>query len=290
MEPKEYCQCTGEEEIQGSSIFLPGVATLLRKEDMTPFDTFFEFELKERPLGHQPGQFVEISIPGIGEAPISISSPPSQAKKFEMVIRKVGSVTGAVHALGKGDQVGIRGPFGTSFPMEDLKGKNLLFISGGIGLVPARSAIKYALEHRKDYNKIWILFGCKDPSQRLFIKELAGWAKRDDIVFDESVDRCDGTDWKGNVGVITTLLPKLEKKVNPSSTYAFIVGPPVMYKYVILGLHDLEFPDDHIIVSLERRMKCGVGKCGHCQIDNIYVCQEGPVFYYSDLKHLTEAI
>jgi len=290
MEEKEICQCTGEEVLEENSIYLPGVATLLRKEEMTPYDSFFEFELKDRPLGHQPGQFAEISIPGIGEAPISISSPPSREKRFEMVIRKVGSVTGAIHALEKGGQVGIRGPFGTSFPMEDLKGKDLLFITGGIGLVPARSAIKYALEHRKDYHKIWILFGCKDPSQRLFIKELAGWAKRDDIVFDESVDRCDGTDWKGNVGVITTLLPKLEKKVNPSSTYAFIVGPPVMYKYVILGLHDLEFPDDHIIVSLERRMKCGVGKCGHCQIDNIYVCQEGPVFYYSDLKHLTEAI
>jgi len=290
MEEKEICQCTGEEVIQENSIYLPEVATLLRKEQLTPFDSFFEFELKGRSLGHLPGQFAEISIPGIGEAPISISSPPSEEKTFEMVIRKVGSVTTAIHALEKGDKVGLRGPFGTSFPMENLKRKNLLFVTGGIGLVPARSAIKYALDHRADYNNIWILFGCKDPTQRLFIEELAQWAKRDDIVFYESVDRCDGTDWQGHVGVITTLLPKLERVVDPLTTYAIIVGPPVMYKYVILGLHDLEFQEDHMIVSLERRMKCGVGKCGHCQMDNIYVCQDGPVFNYNDIKHLKEAI
>ena len=290
MEEKEICQCTGEEVFQENSIYLPKVATLLRKEQMTPFDTFFEFELKGRSLGHLPGQFAEISIPGIGEAPISISSPPSEEKTFEMVIRKMGSVTTAIHALEKGDRVGIRGPFGTSFPMEDLKGKNLLFITGGIGLVPARSAIKYTLEHREDYKKIWILFGCKDPTQRLFIKELAQWEKREDIDFYETVDRCDGCDWQGHVGVITTLLPKLERVVDPSTTYAIVVGPPVMYKYVILGLHDLDFQEDHMIVSLERRMKCGVGKCGHCQMDNIYVCQDGPVFNYNDIKHLKEAI
>ena len=290
MQEYENCQCTGKEEIQQSSIYLPEVATLLRKEKMTRFDSFFEFELKDRSLGHLPGQFAEISIPGIGEAPISISSPPSQNRTFEMVIRKAGTVTTAVHALEKGDSVGIRGPFGTSFPMDSLKGKNLWFITGGIGLVPARSAIKYALEQRRDYKNIWILFGCKDPVQRLFTQELAEWEKRDDIDFHESVDRCDGCDWQGHVGVITTLLPKLERVVDPSNTYAIVVGPPVMYKYVILGLRDMEFPDDHIIVSLERRMKCGVGKCGHCQMDNIYVCQDGPVFNYNDIKHLKEAI
>lgn len=290
MQEKEDCQCTGKEEIQESSIYLPEVAILLRKEKMTPVDSFFEFELKDRSLGHLPGQFVEISIPGIGEAPISISSPPSRVRTFEMVIRRAGAVTTVIHALEKGDSVGIRGPFGTSFPMDSLKGKNLLFITGGIGLVPARSAIKYSLEQRQDYKNIWILFGCKDPDQRLFTNELAEWEKRDDIDFYETVDRCNGCDWPGHVGVITTLLSKLEHVVDPFSTYAIVVGPPVMYKYVILGLRDMEFPDDHMIVSLERQMKCGVGKCGHCQMDNIYVCQDGPVFYYNDIKHLKEAI
>jgi NAD(P)H-flavin reductase len=276
--------------IQKPSIYLPEVATLQEKIKMTDFDSFFQFELNDRSLGHLPGQFVEVSIPGIGEAPISISSPPSEDRKFEMVIRNVGSVTNAIHSLETGDCIGIRGPFGTSFPMDHLKGKNLLFITGGIGLVPARSAILYALEHREDYNDIWILFGCKDPGQRLFVDELEKWGKRDDITFYESVDRCDSYKWEGHVGVITTLFPKVEDSVDPFNTYAIIVGPPVMYKYAILGLHDMEFSDDHIIVSLERRMKCGVGKCGHCQMDNIYVCQDGPVFYYSEIKHLKEAI
>jgi len=284
----ENCGCS--EEIVKNSIYLPETATLKQKSKMTTVDSFFEFELKNRPLGHLPGQFAEISIPGIGEAPISISSAPTSEKNFQMVIRNVGAVTNALHGLEIGDCVGIRGPFGTSFPMNNLKGKNLLFITGGIGLVPARSAILYSLQHRSDYKDVYILFGCKDPSQRLFTDEMAQWEKRPDVIFHESVDRADGHDWKGNIGVITTLLPKVEKSINPKETFAIIVGPPVMYKYVIMGLHDMEFPDDHIIVSLERRMKCGVGKCGHCQMDNKYVCQDGPVFYYEDIKHLKEAI
>lgn len=283
----ENCACA--EEIQRNSIYLPEVAVLKNKKVMTDVDCFFEFELESRSLGHLPGQFAEISIPGIGEAPISVSSPPTEDKTFEMVIRNVGTVTNAVHAMEPGDKIGIRGPFGTSFPMEDLKGKNLLFITGGIGLVPARSAIKYALEHREDYKDIIILFGCKDPSQRLFTDEIEEWKNRDDVTFLETVDNCDGTDWDGNVGVITTLLSKVDH-LDPRETFAFIVGPPVMYKFVIMGLHDLEYADKHIILSLERRMKCGVGKCGHCQMDNIYVCQDGPVFYYDDIKHLKEAI
>ncbi len=286
----ENCGCSEKENTQKTSIYLPEVATLRKKQKMTPVDSFFEFELKDRSLGHLPGQFAEISIPGIGEAPISISSAPSPGHTFEMVIRNVGTVTNAIHSLEPGDQVGIRGPFGTSFPMNNLKGKNLLYITGGIGLVPARSAILYTLEHREDYNDVFILFGCKDPSQRLFIEEIEAWGKRKDVVFHESVDRSDGYEWKGHVGVITTLFPKLNGAVDPKTTYAIIVGPPVMYKYAIMGLHDMEFSDENIIVSLERRMKCGVGKCGHCQMDNIYVCQDGPVFYYNDIKHLKEAI
>jgi sulfhydrogenase subunit gamma (sulfur reductase) len=283
----EHCGCAGE--TLKSSIYLPEVALLIQKKKITPLDSFFEFELNDRSLGHLPGQFAEISIPGIGEAPISISSPPSDSNRFEMVIRNVGSVTNAVHSLEIGGQVGLRGPFGTSFPMNNLKGKNLLFITGGIGLVPARSAILYAFQHRNDYNEITILFGCKDPGQRLFADEIEAWKKRDDITFRETVDQDPTGEWSGHVGVITTLLPQLEN-VNPLQTYAIIVGPPVMYKYVIMNLHDMEFSDQHIIVSLERRMKCGVGKCGHCQMDNIYVCQDGPVFYYEDIKHLKEAI
>jgi len=283
----ENCECGTE--VQKNSIYLPEVAILKEKKKMTDVDSFFVFELKDRSLGHLPGQFAEISIPGIGEAPISISSPPSDGNTFEMVIRNIGSVTNAIHNLEPGDNVGIRGPFGTSFPMNNMKGQNLLFVTGGIGLVPARSAIKYALEHREDYKDITIMFGCKDPSQRLYTDEIEEWKKRDDVNFIETVDTCEPGEWDGNVGVITTLFSKLPN-IDPKNTYAIIVGPPIMYKFVIMSLHDLDFSDKRIIVSLERRMKCGVGKCGHCQMDNIYVCQDGAVFYYDDIKHLKEAI
>ena len=299
------------EKIQETSIYLPEVAVLTKKEIMTPVDAFFEFELNGHSLGNLPGQFVEISIPGIGEAPISVCSPPSNNSKFEMVIRNVGAVTNAVHSLEIGDSIGIRGPFGTSFPMKELKGKSLLFIAGGIGLVPMRSSILYAFQHREDYKNISILFGCKDPTQRLFTNELEEWKKRDDIIFHETVDTTDlstyielthmelsyrgpidewkSKKWRDNVGVITTLFPKLIG-IDPFETYAIVVGPPVMYKYVIMNLHDLEFSDDRIIVSLERRMKCGVGKCGHCQIEDKYICQDGPVFYYSDINYIKGVI
>ncbi len=283
----ENCECS--KDIQKNSIYLPEVAILKEKKKMTDVDSFFVFELKDRSLGHLPGQFAEISIPGIGEAPISISSPPSDDNTFEMVIRNIGTVTNAIHNLEPGDNVGIRGPLGTSFPMNNLKGENLLFVTGGIGLVPARSAIKYALEHREDYKDITIMFGCKDPSQRLFTDEIEEWKKRDDVNFIETVDTCNPGEWDGNIGVITTLFSKVPN-IDPKNTYAIIVGPPIMYKFVIMSLHDLDFSDKRIIVSLERRMKCGVGKCGHCQMDNIYVCQDGAVFYYDDIKHLKEAI
>lgn len=283
----ENCGCS--EESQKDSIYLPEIALLKKKKALTSVDSFFEFELENRSLGHLPGQFAEVSVPGIGEAPISISSSPSDGNTFEMVIRNIGSVTNAIHSLTPGDKIGIRGPFGTSFPMNHLKGKNLLFITGGIGLVPARSAINYALENREDFKNISILFGCKDPGQRLFTDEIEEWKKRDDITFLETVDTCREGEWDGNVGVITTLIPKLSG-IDPLETYVIIVGPPVMYKYVIMSLHDLDFSDKKIIVSLERRMKCGVGKCGHCQMDNIYICQDGPVFYYEDIKHLKEAL
>jgi sulfite reductase subunit B len=282
------CEACGCHEID--SIYLPKVATIIRTFSMTDKDKFFEFKLQNgEELGHKPGQFAEISIPGIGEAPISLSSSPTKATSFEMVIRKVGKVTNAIHNLKEGDFVGIRGPYGTSFPMEELKGRDLLFIAGGIGLVPLRSAINYALDKRNCYGNITILFGCVDPSQRLFVDELEKWSSSKDINFLETVDRCKEGEWKKNIGVITTLFPKIKNAVDPQKTTALVVGPPVMYKFVILELRTMGFKDKNIIVSLERRMKCGVGKCGHCQIDGIYVCQEGPVFTLEKINNLVEA-
>lgn len=268
---------------------VPEPAEIVQKKPMTELEAFFELKLKRRELAHKPGQFAEISIPGIGEAPISISSSPSKTGSFEMVIRNAGSVTNALHSMDAGDTVGIRGPYGTHFPVEELKGKNILFVTGGIGLVPARSAILHVLENRDDYTDVTVMFGTRDPSQRLFVDELAEWDARSDVEFLETVDEGDDT-WEGNVGVVTTLFEKLSAQPDPGSTYAIVVGPPVMYKFVIMSLRDMGFADDHIIVSLERHMKCGVGVCGHCQINGLYVCQDGPVFSLDRIKDLPEAI
>lgn len=273
--------------IDGSP-YLPKWAEISRIEKLTESEKLFQLRLSNgKPLGHQPGQFVEVSVMGIGEAPISISSPPINDNSFELAVRKVGNLTNAMHRLGVGDKLGIRGPFGTNFPTEEAKGKDVLFVAGGIGLVPLRSFIKFVLEHRKDYGEVTILFGARNPSEQLFLTELEEWRGRKDIRYLETVDRADAT-WKGNVGVITTLFSKVH--VEPSKTICVVVGPPVMYRFVIMEAKAKGIPDTQIFLSLERRMKCGLGKCGHCQINKIYVCQDGPVLRYSDIFDLEEAL
>jgi sulfhydrogenase subunit gamma (sulfur reductase) len=192
-----------------------------------------------------------------------------------------------LHRLQPGATVGIRGPFGNGFPMQKMKGRDLLFAPGGLGLAPLRSLIKQVLDERDSFGQVTILYGAKNPSELLFKEELAEWEARDDVELHVTVDRSNEA-WTGNVGVITTLFPKIT--VNPRSTIAVTVGPPVMYRFVIMELLSKGIQDGRIFVSLERRMKCGLGKCGHCQVNGAYVCQEGPVFSYARLKELPEAI
>ncbi len=271
-----------------ASPYIPSWAKISRIESLTESEKLFELNLLDgRSLDHQPGQFVELSIMGIGEAPISVSSPPGLGGSFELAIRRIGNLTAAVHRLSVGDTVGIRGPFGTCFPVDEARGKDLLFVAGGIGLVPLRSFFKYVLEHRSDYGEVTLLFGARHPSEQLFLGELSEWRNRKDLHYLETVDRPDAA-WKGPVGVITTLFPKLQ--VDPARVFGITVGPPVMYRFVILEFKAKGIPDEHIFLSLERRMKCGMGKCGHCQINHLYVCQDGPVFRYSDLLSVREAL
>jgi len=275
-------------KVQPTSIYLPHLAEIVRTEQLTKMEKLFEIKFQNgQELGHQPGQFVEVSLFGIGEAPISVSSSPTQKGSFDLAVRAVGNVTQALHTLNRGATVGIRGPFGQGFPVEEMKGKDILFVAGGIGLVPLRSLINYVLDNRSHFGRVLVLFGAKTPAEQLFLGELAKWRQSKDMEYLETVDRSDGQ-WKGNVGVITTLFPKIT--VNPQKTIAVIVGPPIMYRFAILEAQVKGIPDDQIIVSLERRMKCGVGKCGHCQINHIYVCQEGPVFSYAKIKDVKEAI
>jgi sulfite reductase subunit B len=275
---------------EGNIDYVPRLATITKKQAMTANETLFEIKLDDgSTLGHKPGQFVEVSVFGIGEAPISVSSPPTKKDTFELCIRKLGNVTNKMHTLKVGDKVGIRGPFGNGFDVELLKNKDLLFVAGGLGLAPLRSLFNYVLDNRKDYGKVTLLYGCKEPRELLFADELIALAKRDDVDFKPTVNWCpENETWAWNIGVITTLIPQVN--FDPEHTFAVICGPPIMYKFVIADLKAKNVPDDHIILSLERRMKCGVGKCGHCQINQIYVCKDGPVFNYSKIKGIPEAL
>jgi len=270
------------------SIFLPEIAEVVSTRQLTDMEKYIELKLSDsREFDFNPGQFVQLSVFGIGEAPISISSSPSNKNIIGLCIRKAGDVTSAIHRLEEGSSLGIRGPLGNGFPIDEMKGNDILFIAGGLGLAPLRSLIYYVLEKREDFAKVTILYGAKSPDEILFADELDAWKSRGDIDLEITVD-VPGADWSGKSGVITRLIPPL--KLNPSNTYAMIVGPPVMYKYVLLELQMKQLPENNIIMSLERRMKCGVGKCGHCQINGVYVCLEGPEFSYHTLKFLSEAI
>jgi NAD(P)H-flavin reductase len=276
-------QAMGEAEL-----YVPRPAELVRVEKLTEREKLFEFRLRGgQKLGHRPGQFVEISVFGIGEAPISIASSPTRDGTLQLAVRNVGDVTGALHALGEGAVVGIRGPFGNGFPLEGLVGKDILLVAGGIGLFPLRSLVQYILDRRGDFGKVILLFGARSPAERLFLGELAAWGQSPDIEFQETVDKGDDK-WTGHVGVITTLIPRVQ--IDPKKTVAVVVGPPIMYRFVVGELKKRDLADENIIMSLERRMKCGVGKCGHCQINGVYACQEGPVFTLAQLRNLREAL
>lgn len=270
-------------------IFLPEMARIVQIEQLTALEKLFTIELPAgRSLDHRPGQFVEVSFLGVGEAPISISSSPSRSNGiFELCVRKVGDVTGALHRLTPGDKIGIRGPYGHGFPIERFRGKDMLFAPGGLGLAPARSLINQVMDERAQFGRVIILYGARTPSELLFKDELKRWGEREDVELYLTVDRGDAT-WDGHIGVITTLFKDIS--INPRNTVAVTVGPPVMYRFVLMELLGKGIPEGNIWLSLERRMKCGVGKCGHCQINNIYTCQSGPVFSYRDIKGLEEAL
>ncbi len=277
-----------EGQTTSGSLYLPRMAEVVRIRTLTEKEKVFSLRLERgQSLAQQPGQFVGVSLFGIGETPISVSSSPTRNGTFELCVRATGDVTDAMHRLAIGDWVGIRGPFGHGFPVEKMRGKDLLFAPGGLGLAPLRSLIQFVLDERQSFGRVIILYGARNPSELLFREELDTWSGRDDVEFHLTVDRADDS-WTGHVGVITTLFPGVA--VNPRSTVAITCGPPIMYRFVLIELLSKGIPENQIYMSLERRMKCGVGKCGHCQINGVYCCQEGPVFNYVQIKGLKEAI
>jgi NAD(P)H-flavin reductase/formate hydrogenlyase subunit 6/NADH:ubiquinone oxidoreductase subunit I len=282
------------EVLEKGIIHVPRSATIKKIIPFNEIDTLFEIELDDKkPLGHKPGQFVEVSIFGYGEAPFGISTPPGNNPVFEIMVRQVGNVTKKLCSLQPDDKVGIRGPLGNGFDVKKFEGKTLLFTSGGTGMVPMRSLINCVLDpkQRGKFKDVIILYGAKRPKEITFMDDVDRWKKVSNVQCEVTVDRCEPNEcWGGCTGLITTLFPKIKAdKIDSKNTIAVIIGPPVMYKFVIKCLQTLGVPNNNIYVSLERRMKCGVGKCGHCQMNGVYVCKEGPVFNYGKLKQLPEA-
>jgi NAD(P)H-flavin reductase len=223
-----------------------------------------------------PGQFTMLYAFGVGEVPISVSGPP-----LVQTIRAVGPVTRALCAARTGTVIGVRGPFGTSWPVEEVKGMDVLILAGGVGLPPVRPALYHLLDHRADYGRIVLLYGARTPSDLVFAKELERWRSRLDVDVDVTVDAASG-DWRGKVGVVTTLIPRAQLDVG--ETAAFVVGPEIMMRFAARALVDAGFDAEQIWLSMERSMKCGAGLCGHCQFGPSLICRDGAVYPYPEIE------
>jgi len=269
-------------------LYRPQLAGIAEVRELTARERYFRLTL-EHPLHHRPGQFVMVSLFGIGECAISIACGPQDRPEVELVVRRAGSVTGVIHSLREGDVVGIRGPYGKGFVLDDFTGRETLIVAGGLGLVPLRSLLQPLVNERERYGPLTLIAGARTPAETLFRDELAAWNRRDGVTAIETVDRTEHQPWDGRVGLVTA--PIGELKLDPDNIRVVLCGPPVMYKFVLLELAQHHaIPNQQIYVDLERRMRCGVGKCGHCQINQLYCCQDGPVFRYADLRGYPEAL
>ena len=232
-----------------------------------------------------PGQFAELSVLGKGEAPFGMASSPTQEGRLEFTVNKIGVVTTALHNMEPGETVGIRGPLGNGYPIETLKGKNIVIIGGGFGFSTLRALTNFLLaqRNRNSFKDITVIYGARSPGLLLYKDELQEWGKRDDLQLYVTVDRGD-EDWKGKVGFV----PAITKEAAPSAdnAYALVCGPPAMIKFTLPVVQELGFPPERTLLSLEMRMKCGLGKCGRCNIGNKYVCRDGPVFTLAELNQL----
>ena len=280
------------QDVLSRNPYQPYLARIVRIYRMVPDNHLFTLRFLDHQLAagfqHQPGQFVMLSLPGTGEAPISISSSPSRPGILELCVRRAGRVTNALYRMKTNDVVGLRGPYGNGFPVHNIVGNDLLLAAGGLGMAPLRSLLWYALDNRDRFKRIILMYGSKTPGDMLFREELVSLVDRSDLTCLLTVDRDPTGTWKNHVG----LLPKLfdYTEIDPARTYAAVCGPPVVYKFMLERLLDLGFAKDRILMSLERRMKCGVGKCGHCSVGYKYTCLHGPIFTYWDAINLPEMI
>jgi NAD(P)H-flavin reductase len=267
--------------------YIPFDATITGIQELNRFSKNYRLDSPEiRELYYEPGQFFEITVYGVGQSVIG-ATDSIYDEGFELAVLNTGGlVSSKLHQLEVGSTIGIRGPFGKPFPMDEFKGKNILFICAGVGFWPVRSAIKHVLANRSDYDKMHIILGVREPSLFCYVDEVSSWMARDDILVQKTVDGVpEDEHWDGNIGLITFLTDKIEVE-NPEDWVVLCVSPPVAFKFIGMSLNSRGFTDDQIYVSLERKMKCGIGKCNNCLIDgSVYVCQDGPVFTLAEVKN-----
>jgi NAD(P)H-flavin reductase len=270
---------------------IPELATLVEKRYLDPQHSLFRFafdkEIVRESFSFEPGQFIMLSIFGLGEAPISITSGPDEKGYIELCVRKAGRVTTVLHSLEENTRVGIRGPYGNGYPTETMEGGNLLIVAGGLGIAPLRSLIRYVLWRRESFGEVGIVYGARNTGSLLFSGEMQNLVIRTDIQCILSVENLDEDEtWLGHVGWVTDLLDKISMPLRDTSVA--VCGPPVFYKYVLEKLIVLGYSKGSIYMSLERRMECGEGKCGHCVVGHKYTCIDGPIFTYWDAINLPE--
>jgi len=264
---------------------VPGIVEVVKIIDETPDVKNFYVRCVDGgvPFNVMPGQLAMVSLVPVGEAMFSVSWQ-EENDHLEFAIKRVGLMTDELHRIEVGQKLGVRGPYGNGFPVEACKGKDMLFIGGGIGLAPLRSFIKYCFKHREDYGKITILYGSRTSADLCFKDELFDkWPKEKDTQVYVTIDNPE-EGWDGHVGFVPAYLEEL--KPNPEGTIAVICGPPIMIKFCLQSLEKMGFNDEQVITTLEMRMKCGIGKCGRCNIGHEYICLDGPVFNLAQLKQL----
>ena len=267
--------------------YLPDMATVVEVIEETSNIKTFRMVLNDKQrmkeFSFEPGQVGQLSVFGAGESTFVINSSPTRMDYLQFSVMRVGEVTNRLHQLRPGDQIGVRAPLGNAFPVKELEGKNIIFIGGGIGMAPLRTLFVYMLDNRKKYKDITLLYGARTPDDLSYRAELPEWTGRKDVNVVLTVDN-PAEGWEHKVGLIPNVL--LEMKPSPKNTVAVTCGPPIMIKFTLQALKKLGFEDENIITTLEKRMKCGVGICGRCNIGTKYVCIDGPVFTYAQLKEL----
>jgi sulfhydrogenase subunit gamma (sulfur reductase) len=267
--------------------YLPELATIVAVKPETGDTKTFALRIDDaearEAFRYRPGQFLELSVFGAGEAPFCIASSSHGCDTFDVTVRRLGQVTTALHELGEGAQVGVRGPLGNWFPFDEVAGKHILFVGGGLGLAPLRPQIQDVFRESDRFPSITVLYGARTAEDLIYRDELDQWQQQEGITCLLTVDvATDG--WSGNVGVVGSLLDRV--KIDVSQGVAFVCGPPIMIRFVVQDLVGMGFAEDDIITTLERHMRCGIGKCNHCMIGDKYVCLDGPVFTYRQMKEM----